>query len=131
MPSSPAPKAPTACPSCTPARSLPYRDAGELIATVLATRTLEVPAPSQAFALSNALRVGLREQGTRVIGVHVGFVDTDATGTLDVAKVSAAEVAEKTMDGIIGDDPEVLGDEAARRVRAALSGPLDRLYPAS
>jgi hypothetical protein len=75
------------------------------------------------------LRIGLREQGTVVIGVHVGFVDTDATKTLDVPKVTAAEVAEKTLDAITRDDPEVLVDEAARRVRSLLSGPLDLLYP--
>jgi hypothetical protein len=75
------------------------------------------------------LRLGLREQGTVVIGVHVGYVDTDATARLDVPKVSAVEVAEKTGDGIARDDPEVLVDEAARRVRSLLSGPIDALYP--
>ena len=83
------------------------------------------------WSLTNALRIGLRGQGTTVIAVHVGFVDTDATKTLDVPKVTAAQVAEMTMDGIIRSDPEVLVDEAARRVRAALSGPLDLMYPAS
>jgi hypothetical protein len=31
--------------------------------------------------------------------------------------------------GIIRNDPEVLVDEAARRVRSLLSGPLELLYP--
>ena len=39
------------------------------------------------------------------------------------------EVAEKTLDAITRGDPEVLVDEAARRVRSLLSGPLDLLYP--
>jgi NAD(P)-dependent dehydrogenase (short-subunit alcohol dehydrogenase family) len=82
------------------------------------------------WSLTNALRVGLREQGTMVIAVHAGYVDTDATKRLDVPKVSAAEVAEKTMAAIIRNDPEVLVDETARRVRSLLSGPLDSLYPA-
>ena len=82
------------------------------------------------WSLTNALRIGLREQGTVVVGVHVGYVDTDATKGLDVPKVSAAEVAEKTMDAIIRNDPEVLVDEAAKRVRSLLSGPLDLMYPA-
>jgi hypothetical protein len=43
-----------------------------------------------------------------VVGVYAGYVDTDATKKLDVPKVSAAEVAEKTMDAIIRNDPEVL-----------------------
>ena len=77
------------------------------------------------WSLTNALRIGLREQGTVVVAVHVGYVDTDATKGLDVPKVSAAEVAEKTMDAIVRNDSEVLVDEAAKRVRSLLSGPLE------
>jgi hypothetical protein len=40
-----------------------------------------------------------------------------------------AEVADKTMDAIIRNDPEVLVDEAARHVRSLLSGSLDQMYP--
>jgi NAD(P)-dependent dehydrogenase (short-subunit alcohol dehydrogenase family) len=81
------------------------------------------------WSLTNALRLGLRDQGTQVIAVHVGFVDTDATKAIDLPKVTAAEVADKTMTGILRNDPEVLVDESARRVRSLLSGPLDLLYP--
>jgi len=84
---------------------------------------------SAEWSLTNALRVALREQGTTVIGVHAGYVDTDAVRELDVPKVTAEEVADKTMDGIIRGDLEVLVDERARRVRSLLSGPLDALYP--
>ncbi len=82
------------------------------------------------WSLTNALRIGPREQGTVVVAVHVGYVDTDATKGLDVPKVSTAEVAEKTMDAIVRNDSEVLVDEAAKRVRSLLSGPLDLMYPA-
>ncbi|MGY4976680.1 SDR family oxidoreductase [Streptomyces sp. 900105755] len=81
------------------------------------------------WSVTNALRVALREQGTLVVGVHVGWVDTDATVAVDEPKTDAAEVAAQTMDAIARDEPEVLVDETARRVRAALSGPLDLLYP--
>ncbi|MER5787624.1 SDR family oxidoreductase [Streptomyces sp. NPDC001980] len=81
------------------------------------------------WSVTNALRVALREQGTLVVGVHVGWVDTDATARVDEPKTDAAEVAAQTMDAIARDEPEVLVDETARRVRAALSGPLDLLYP--
>jgi NAD(P)-dependent dehydrogenase (short-subunit alcohol dehydrogenase family) len=77
------------------------------------------------WSLTNSLRIGLQEQGTLVVAVHVGFVDTDATAGLDAPKVPPAEVANKTMAAIANNEPEVLVDEAARRVRAALSGPLD------
>src|SRR5580658_4986103 len=82
------------------------------------------------WSLTNALRIGLREQGTVVVGVYVGYVDTDATKGLDVPKVTAAEVAEKTMDAIVRNDSEVLVDQAAKRVRSLLSGSLDLMYPA-
>lgn len=65
-----------------------------------------------------------------VVAVHMGYVDTDATRGIHAPKVSAAEVAEKTMDAIIRNDPEVLVDQTAQRVRFLLSGPLDLLYPA-
>jgi NAD(P)-dependent dehydrogenase (short-subunit alcohol dehydrogenase family) len=81
------------------------------------------------WSLTNALRLGLRSQGTVVIGVHVGYVDTDATKALDVPKVTAQEVASKTMEAIIRDEPEVLVDDVSRRVRLLLSGPLEGLYP--
>jgi NAD(P)-dependent dehydrogenase (short-subunit alcohol dehydrogenase family) len=76
------------------------------------------------WSLTNALRVGLRGQGTAVVGVYVGK-------RLDVPKVTPGEVAEKTMDAILRNDPEVLVDQAARRVRSLLSGPLDLLYPSA
>lgn len=82
------------------------------------------------WSLTNALRFGLRQQGTLVVGVHVGFVDTDATVGLDVPKVPATEVAAQTMDAISRDMPEVLVDEVSRQVRAALSGPVELLDPA-
>jgi NAD(P)-dependent dehydrogenase (short-subunit alcohol dehydrogenase family) len=84
---------------------------------------------SAEWSLTNALRIGLRQQRTVVIGVHVGFVDTDATKALDVPKVPASQVADKTMDAISRDEPEVLVDETSRRVRSLLSRSLNDLYP--
>jgi NAD(P)-dependent dehydrogenase (short-subunit alcohol dehydrogenase family) len=81
------------------------------------------------WSLTNALRLGLRAQGTMVIAVHVGYVDTDATRRLGVPKVPATQVADKTMDAILRGEPEALVDESARRVRSMLSGPLELLYP--
>jgi hypothetical protein len=58
-----------------------------------------------------------------VVAVHMGYVDTDATRGIHAPKVSAAKVAEKTMDAITRNDPEVLVDQTAQRVRFLLSGP--------
>ncbi|MER6461941.1 SDR family oxidoreductase [Streptomyces sp. NPDC001288] len=83
---------------------------------------------SAQWSLTNALRMALRDQGTLVVGVHVGFVDTDATIEVPDPKSDPSEVAARTMDALARDEPEVLVDETARKVRAALSGPLDLLY---
>jgi NAD(P)-dependent dehydrogenase (short-subunit alcohol dehydrogenase family) len=80
------------------------------------------------WSLTNALRLGLRGQGTLVVGVHVGYVDTDATASFDVPKTEPAQVADMTMRAVLDQEPEVLVDDIAREVRAALSGPLDQLY---
>ncbi|MFD7872879.1 hypothetical protein ACFV5G_01900 [Streptomyces sp. NPDC059766] len=42
------------------------------------------------WSLTNALRFRLRPQGTLVVGVHVGPVDTDGTAGLDVPKLPRA-----------------------------------------
>src|SRR5271170_6920781 len=45
-----------------------------------------------AWSLTNGLRNELRQQGTQVLGLHVGFVETDLTRGLDVVKVSPQSV---------------------------------------
>jgi NAD(P)-dependent dehydrogenase (short-subunit alcohol dehydrogenase family) len=76
---------------------------------------------SAEWALTNALRTGLREQGTLVVGVHAGYVDTEIVSHIDAAKISPESVAEQTMQAILHDQPEVLADETTRSVKAALS----------
>ncbi|MFF4243426.1 SDR family oxidoreductase [Streptomyces sp. NPDC001822] len=75
------------------------------------------------WSLTDALRKGLYDQGTLVVGVHAGFVDTDLSAWTDAPKISAATVAELTMDAVIRGELEVLADEGTRSVKAALSGP--------
>lgn len=83
-----------------------------------------------AWSATNALRLELREQGTHVAGLHVGYIDTDMTEGLDVAKVDAADVANAGLDGIEAGEPEILADETARWVKAQLSGGIADMYPA-
>jgi NAD(P)-dependent dehydrogenase (short-subunit alcohol dehydrogenase family) len=78
-------------------------DAAELAATAASRRANDrfpgyAASKAAEWSLTNALRIGLRELGPVVVGVYVGYVDTGATKKLDVPKVSAAEVAEKTME---------------------------------
>ncbi|MER7686885.1 SDR family oxidoreductase [Streptomyces sp. NPDC097610] len=83
---------------------------------------------SAQWSLTNAFRLELREQGTLVVGVHAGYVDTDLASDVDSPKILAGDVAEATMTGLLNDEPEVLVDEVTRQVRAALSGGLGELY---
>ncbi|GAA3043325.1 SDR family oxidoreductase [Streptomyces glomeratus] len=75
------------------------------------------------WSLTDALRQALREQGTLVVGVHAGFVDTDLSAWTDAPKISAADVAEQTMQALAHGRSEVLADEETRQVKAALSQP--------
>jgi len=80
------------------------------------------------WSLTQSLREGLREQGTLVVGVHAGFVDTDLSTWIDAPKISAASVAEQTLQALANDSVEVLADERTRQVKAALSKPADGSY---
>lgn len=87
-------------------------------------------AKSASWSLTNSLRLELAPQGTQVVGVHVGFMDTDMIAGLDVPKSSPADIARIVLDAVQAGDIEVLADDSSRRVKAALSGDLTLLYPA-
>ncbi|BEG73155.1 SDR family oxidoreductase [Achromobacter xylosoxidans] len=76
---------------------------------------------SAAWALTNGLRHELREQGTQVLGLHMGFVDTDLTRGLDAPKISADSVARQAFDALQAGAEEVLADDATRQVKQGLS----------
>lgn len=87
---------------------------GALLATYSATK-------SAAWSLTNALRQELSEQQTQVLGLHVGFIDTDLTHGMDVPKIAPHLVAERTFDGLEQNAHQVLADEATQQVHQALS----------
>ena len=74
-----------------------------------------------AWSLTNGLRHELAAQGTTVIGVHIGLMDTDMTAGVDVPKVSPQEVAAQIVDAVRDGRLEVLADETSRQVKAGLS----------
>jgi NAD(P)-dependent dehydrogenase (short-subunit alcohol dehydrogenase family) len=87
-------------------------------------------AKAAAWSLTNGLRVDLAPRGTQVVGVHVGFMDTDMAAGVDAPKVSPESVVEATLAALRDGSHEVLADDSSRFVKAALSGPVDALYPA-
>jgi NAD(P)-dependent dehydrogenase (short-subunit alcohol dehydrogenase family) len=76
---------------------------------------------SAAWSLTNGLRHELREQGTHVLGMHMGFVDTDLTRDIDLAKVTPEAVVREAFDALERGDEEVLADEITRKVKPGLS----------
>ncbi|MER8105273.1 SDR family oxidoreductase [Kitasatospora sp. NPDC094016] len=79
------------------------------------------------WSLTNSLRLELAAQGTQVVGVHLGFADTEMVAALPVDKIPAGEVARIVLDGVERGDREVLVDDLTRALKAALPGPVEGL----
>jgi len=76
---------------------------------------------SAAWALTNGLRNDLRAQGTQVLGLHMGFVDTDLTKGIEMPKSSPEDIVRRAFDALEAGAEEVLGDEFTRQVKGGLS----------
>jgi NAD(P)-dependent dehydrogenase (short-subunit alcohol dehydrogenase family) len=86
-------------------------------------------AKSAEWSLTNALRLELAPQGTRVSSLHVGYMDTDMARDVDAPKSDPAVIAKIAVDGIEAGDAEIIADEVSRRVQAGLAGGVSALYP--
>jgi NAD(P)-dependent dehydrogenase (short-subunit alcohol dehydrogenase family) len=75
-----------------------------------------------AWGVTNGLRALLAPQGTLVVGVHLGYTDTDMTAHLDVPKNDPRDVALAVADGIERGATEVLADAVSRQVKSLLAG---------
>jgi NAD(P)-dependent dehydrogenase (short-subunit alcohol dehydrogenase family) len=85
---------------------------------------------SAAWSLTNSLRTELRHQGTLVVAVHAGFIDTDMAAQIPAgAKISPAEVARQAFDAVEAGQEEVLAEERTRRTKANLSRDQELIYP--
>ena len=76
---------------------------------------------SAAWALTNGLRQELRAQHTQVLGMHVGFVDTDLTRGFEAPKSDPDVVVRRTFDALEAGAEEVLADEITQQVKRGLS----------
>ena len=73
------------------------------------------------WSLTNGLRNELRAQGTRVVGVHAAFIDTDMARHVEAPKTQPEDVAQQTLQAIEDGREEVLADALTRQVKAGLS----------
>ena len=105
------------------------RNGGGAIINVLSAVTwISVPqlgvysaSKSAAWSLTNGLRNELRAQNTQVLGMHMGFVDTDMVRGFDTAKESPDDVVRRTLDALEAGADEVLADDTAKHVKQGLS----------
>jgi len=74
-----------------------------------------------AWALTNWLRIALREQGTQVVGVHAGLVDTEMASGFTLPKVKPEDVVRQALSAVEAGRDEVLADDLTRQVKAGLS----------
>jgi NAD(P)-dependent dehydrogenase (short-subunit alcohol dehydrogenase family) len=82
-----------------------------------------------AWSMTNGIRLELHHQGTLVVAVHSGFIDTDMAALVDLPKNSPESVARQTFDAVEAGQIEVLADERTRTVKASLSRDHELIYP--
>jgi NAD(P)-dependent dehydrogenase (short-subunit alcohol dehydrogenase family) len=83
-----------------------------------------------AWSLTNGVRLELHHQGTLVVAVHAGFIDTDmAALATNVPKDSPESVARQVFDAVEAGQIEVLADERTRTVKAELPRDQELIYP--
>jgi len=73
-----------------------------------------------AWSLTDTTRLELTAQGTHVVGVHMGLVDTDMAKGVEGAKISPADLAAAGLDAIESGRTEVIADEWTTLVKGGL-----------
>jgi NAD(P)-dependent dehydrogenase (short-subunit alcohol dehydrogenase family) len=88
-----------------------------------------------ALSLTQAVRAELRAQGTRVIGVLPGFVDTAMAEGVSAPKIQPSEVVDVTLDALLMDDQDDVypGEQASQIAAWLLQDPkaVERLFAQS
>lgn len=74
-----------------------------------------------AWSFTNALRAEQRGKNIQVLGLHVGFMDTDMTNGFEMKKVQPRAVAELTLAALEAGQDEILADEGTRAIKESLS----------
>ncbi|MHA3703252.1 SDR family oxidoreductase [Jatrophihabitans sp. YIM 134969] len=74
-----------------------------------------------AWLLTDSTRLELAAQGTHVVAVHMGLVDTDMTAGYDAPKITPASLAGRSLDAVESGAQEVLGDDWATFVKSGLT----------
>ncbi len=86
-------------------------------------------AKSAQWSLTNSLRLQLADQGIRVAGLHVAYIDTDMTRAVTAPKSAPADVARLAADAIAAGAYEIVADDISRQVQSGLTAGVTALYP--
>jgi len=84
---------------------------------------------SAAWSLTNALRHELAAQKTRVVALHMAFVDTDLVRAIDAPKTSPEDIVKRALDGLEGGLDEVLADDRTKFVKQGLTARIPSYLP--
>lgn len=87
------------------------------------------PTKAALWSATNGLRLALAPRGVQVVGLHVGYIDTDMVAEIDAPKESPADVVHSALDGIEAGDLEVLADDISHQAKAAPGLPIETVYP--
>jgi len=80
------------------------------------------------WSATDSMRTELAPRGVQVVGVYVGYVDTDLAAGVQAPKSDPADVVRQVLDGVEAGDGEVLADETSRVVRAHLHEPIQAQF---
>ena len=102
------------------------RNGGGALVNVLSVASWSTPAflggysasKTAELALTRGVRVELRSQGTLVVGVYAGLVDTDMAKALTAGKVTVRpeDIAAAVISGLTNGAEEILADDRAREI---------------
>jgi NAD(P)-dependent dehydrogenase (short-subunit alcohol dehydrogenase family) len=76
---------------------------------------------SAIWSVTNAQRIELAGQGTQVLGLHAGFIDTDLTAGIDAPKSTPEAIVKAALDALEAGHSEVLSDDISRLVHQGLT----------
>ncbi|OJY63239.1 MULTISPECIES: SDR family oxidoreductase [unclassified Rhizobium] len=74
-----------------------------------------------AWSYTNQLRFHLVDRGIQVLGLHVGFLDTDLTNGIDVPKTNPTDVATQTYDALAEGKNEIMADKGTVLLKSTLA----------
>jgi NAD(P)-dependent dehydrogenase (short-subunit alcohol dehydrogenase family) len=77
------------------------------------------------------MHLDLNPRGVQVVGVYMGYMDTDMTAGVDAPKTSPWDVVRQVLDGIEAGAAEILADQLAAMFAPPSTDPSTSVTPIS